>query len=275
MFKILLFLGLSFLFTGMVSADLASDLVSQAWNTNSGPSPRDFAFLAVLAPAALADSINPCAFAILFLLLTSILSKTKSMKKAVFSGMMYVLSIFISYLAMWIGLYNAMASTENTFMLKVVVWVLGVTVWLLNLKDYLWYGRWGFAFGVPKAWKPYMHGLVWKITSPAWAFFVWLIVSLLLLPCTSGPYITLLWVLWAEYGSLTGMVYFHLITYNLIFVTPMIVIIALIALGKQKVENLQKARQQNIRLIHLVIWLLMLGLWLYVLGDAFNIFSNF
>jgi hypothetical protein len=39
-------------------------------------------FFAIMLPAALADSINPCAFAVMLLLLTTILSKTQDKKKA-------------------------------------------------------------------------------------------------------------------------------------------------------------------------------------------------
>jgi cytochrome c biogenesis protein CcdA len=38
-----------------------------------------------MLPAALADSINPCAFAVMLLLLSSILSRSKSKKKALLS----------------------------------------------------------------------------------------------------------------------------------------------------------------------------------------------
>jgi len=38
-----------------------------------------------MLPAALADSINPCAFAVMLLLLSSILTKNRSKRKAVMS----------------------------------------------------------------------------------------------------------------------------------------------------------------------------------------------
>jgi cytochrome c biogenesis protein CcdA len=59
-----------------------------------------FKFLIILFPAALSDSINPCAFAVLFILLSSILSKFQSYRKAIFSGLLFSLAIFISYFLM-------------------------------------------------------------------------------------------------------------------------------------------------------------------------------
>jgi hypothetical protein len=39
-------------------------------------------FFGIMLPAAISDSINPCAFAVMLLLLSTILSKHKSKKKA-------------------------------------------------------------------------------------------------------------------------------------------------------------------------------------------------
>jgi cytochrome c biogenesis protein CcdA len=54
-------------------------------------------FFLTLAPAALADSINPCAFAVMLLLLTTILSKTQDKKKALLAGLLFSLAVFITY----------------------------------------------------------------------------------------------------------------------------------------------------------------------------------
>lgn len=78
-------------------------------------------FFGIMLPAALSDSINPCAFAVMLLLLSTILSKHKSKRKTILSGMMFALAVFVSYLAMGIGLFSALASSSNTFILKLVV----------------------------------------------------------------------------------------------------------------------------------------------------------
>jgi cytochrome c biogenesis protein CcdA len=51
-----------------------------------------------MLPAAISDSINPCAFAVMLLLLSTILSKHKSKKKALLSGAMFSLAVFLTYL---------------------------------------------------------------------------------------------------------------------------------------------------------------------------------
>jgi len=74
-----------------------------------------------MLPAALADSINPCAFAVMLLLLSSILTKSGSRKKAILSGLLFALAVFISYFAMGLGLFSALATSQNTFVLKIIV----------------------------------------------------------------------------------------------------------------------------------------------------------
>jgi len=226
-------------------------------------------FFAVLIPAAIADSINPCEFAILLILLSSILTKHKSYKKMYLAGFLFTLAIFISYFAMWVGLYRALAFAEWTYYLKLIVWLLGVWIWIFNIKDYFWYWKW-FVMEVPYSWRPKMHKLVENIVSPWWAFLVWFLISLFLLPCTSWPYLTILWYLASESSALSMWWYIYLAVYNLIFIVPMAIITLIIWTWYKTIDELAKIRKQNIRLIHLVIWILMFWLWIYVLNDLFS-----
>lgn len=81
-------------------------------------------FFGIMLPAALSDSINPCAFAVMLLLLSTILAKHKSRKKMIFAGVLFALAVFLSYLAMGIGLFSALATATNTFVIKLVVGIL-------------------------------------------------------------------------------------------------------------------------------------------------------
>jgi len=57
-------------------------------------------FFGIMMPAALADSINPCAFAVMLLLLTAILSRHQSRRKTLLSGLLFAFAVFLSYFAM-------------------------------------------------------------------------------------------------------------------------------------------------------------------------------
>lgn len=242
--------------------DISWNVWSEEWNFSSQSSRRKF--FGIMLPAAFADSINPCAFAVMLLLLSSILTKTKSKRKAIISGFVFALSVFLSYFAMGLGLFSALATATNTFVIKIIVWILWILVWLANLKDFFWYGKW-FIMEVPLAWRPKMQKVIKWAVSPLWVFVVWFLVSLFLLPCTSGPYFTILWYLASESKNLHTRWYIYLIVYNIIFVLPMILIALLVWLWFKSAEELAELKHKNARLIHLIVWLLMLGLWIYVL----------
>ncbi len=221
-------------------------------------------FFGIMLPAALSDSINPCAFAVMLLLLTTILSKHKSRRKTLWAWALFALAIFLTYVGMGIGFFSAFANANNTFYLKLVVGILWLLVGLANIKDYFRYGK-RFVMEVPFSWRPRMMGLIENVASPIWAFFVGILVSLFLLPCSSGPYFTILWYMSSQSKVLTDRWYIYLIFYNLMFVLPMLVVSFLVAFGIRSVDNLAKIKHDKTKLIHLIVWLLMLGLGIYVL----------
>jgi cytochrome c biogenesis protein CcdA len=85
------------------------------------------------------------------------------------------------------------------------------------------------------------------------------------LPCSSGPYFTILGYLSAESRNLNLWWYIYLIVYNLIFILPMLIIAFLVGLGYSDVDKLAKIKYDNTKLIHLIVGILMLGLGVYVL----------
>lgn len=223
-------------------------------------------FLLILVPAAVGDSINPCAFAVMIILLSSILKEHNSMRKAMFAGALFILAIFISYTAMGIWLYSALANTNSTFYLKAVVWTLGVLIWLANLKDYFWYGKW-FRMEVPTSWRPNMKKLIKGVVSPLWAFFIGFLISLFLLPCTSGPYITVLWYLASESAQINTWGYIYIVLYNIIFILPMIAIAGIVGMKYSNTAELEEIKELNVEKMHLITGVIMLLLGIYILFD--------
>lgn len=223
-------------------------------------------FFIILVPAAIWDSINPCAFAVMFVLLSAILREQWSRKQVIYAWILFTLAIFISYMAMWLGLYKALASTDNTFYLKLVVWIIWILVWLANLKDYFWYWKW-FKMEVPDSWRPRMRKILKSVVSPWWAFGVWFIISLFLLPCTSWPYLTILWYLAAESNDINTWWYIYILIYNIIFIIPMIIIAIMIAFWYKDISELKEYKELNVEKLHLITWVIMLILWIYILSD--------
>jgi len=214
----------------------------------------------VLIGAALVDAINPCAFAVLLLLMTTILV-SDNRKKALFSGIAFSSSIFISYFLMGIGLYSVIASIETTRVFMKIIAVAAIVLGVFNLKDFLWYGK-GFLMEVPLRWRPKMKKLISSVTSPLGAFFIGFVVSLFLLPCTSGPYIVIIGMLGHKATYLRAV--YLLVLYNLIFITPMIMI-TLFAYWGMDIKKAEEKRSKNLRVLHLIAGLIMLGMGIYLL----------
>lgn len=209
---------------------------------------------------ALVDAINPCAFAVLIILLTTLLNKKKS-KKIIKVGLNFTAAIFISYLLMGLGLYKAL-SLIDAHIFFLVIGILAIILGIANLKDFFFYAK-GFVVEVPRSWRPKLKEIISKVTSPTGAFLTGIIVSLFLLPCTSGPYIAVLGLLSKE-ASLTA--FFYLVLYNMIFILPMIAITIGVAKGID-IAKLEEKRQKNLKNLHLIE-----GIALLLLGIAIIIF---
>ena len=210
----------------------------------------------VVVLAAIVDAINPCAFAVLILLMSTVLI-SKDKKKALFSGLAFSTSIFISYFLMGIGLYSVIQATGLSRTFYIVIAVLAIFLGLFNLKDYLWYGKW-FIMEVPLSWRPRMQSLIRKIVSIPGAFITGFLVSLFLLPCTSGPYIVILGLL-AQATTKTYAL-FLLILYNIIFILPMILITFAIYFRLTTIEKAEKLRKKKLKIFHLIAGIVILCL---------------
>lgn len=215
--------------------------------------------LMVIAAAAV-DAINPCAFAVLIILMSTVLASKKA-KKALYSGVAFSSAIFISYLLMGLGLYHAIGLSGIASTFINAIGVLALILGLLNLKDWLWYGK-GILMEVPMSWRPKLKQLLQSVTSPLGAFVIGFAVSLFLLPCTSGPYIVILGML-ANQAQRTQAVG-YLVFYNLIFVAPMLGISFLVYKGL-KPQKIEAIRQKNLRNLHLIAGLILLGMGVYLL----------
>jgi len=210
---------------------------------------------------ALLDSINPCEFAVLILLLTTILS-TGNKKKALLAGLAFSLSIFISYFLMGLGLYSAVATANITKIFYLIVSVLAIILGLFNLKDYFWYGKF-FIMEVPLTWRPRMKLILKGITSIWGAFLVGFVISLFLLPCTSGPYIVVLGLL-AETATRSYAIWL-LLLYNIIFILPMLAITIIVSMELASTEKIEMWRQKNLKVFHLIAGLILIALGIFMI----------
>jgi len=206
--------------------------------------------------AATVDAINPCAFAVLIILMTAALSIANK-NRALKFGLAFTASIYISYFLMGLGLFSALQASGLSHTFYIIVTVLAIIVGLLNVKDYFWYGK-GFLMEIPLSWRPTMKKILNSATTPCGAFIAGLLVSLFELPCTGGPYIVILGLLAKGVTRSAGI--FYLLLYNLVFVSPLIILSLIIYKGLSTTSRLEAIRQKRIKLLHLIAGLIMLGI---------------
>lgn len=215
----------------------------------------------ILLGAAFADAANPCALAVLILLLATVMT-AKGKNHALLSGMMFSLAIFLSYLLMGLSVYKAIGIFGVSKYLSLGVGILAIIIALANFKDVFWYGKF-FIMEVPLSWRPKMQEIIRKATSPWSAFGIGFLVSLFLVPCASGPYVVILGKL-AEKTDITKT-FTLLMLYNLVFVSPMIIITLGMYFFNAKMSKLEKIRKDNLRVLHAIAGVIMLAVGAYLI----------
>jgi len=208
-----------------------------------------------LTGLALADSVNPCAIAVLVMILTTILIQNPDKrKKVLLGGLAFVLSVYIGYLVYGLIIVQffktfAVFLRENSKYVFNGLAALAILIGALNIKDYLNYKKGSFATEMPLFMRPKIKKITARMTSPSGAFFTGFIVTLFLLPCTIGPYIV-------ASGLLSNLPLFNavlwLLYYNLVFVLPMLLIVILIYKGFTKVDEVAGWKERNIKKLHLI-----------------------
>ena len=218
--------------------------------------------LPFLLGAAAADAVNPCTFAVLILLLTAILG-TGNKINALKAGIAFTIAIYFAYLAMGFGLFTAIQVSGLSTTIFKVIGVLAIVVGVLNVKDFVKPMAGGFEMAVPMSWRPRMKKIIAGATTVPGAFLIGFIVSLFLLPCTSGPYIVILTMLsnQATFWSAVPL----LLLYNLIFILPMVAITLLVYWGLSSPKKAETWRLTKIKYMHLVAGLIMIGMGIAIL----------
>jgi len=219
---------------------------------------------AVIGSAAV-DSINPCACAVLVLLLGSVLLVSDRKRKAVLaSGFAFTAACFISYFFMGFGLFSAVRVAGIQHYVYIAVAVLAVLVGLWNMKEVFRKGQ-GISVGVPKSWQPKLKKITSNIASVPGAFFMGFLISLFLLPCTSGPYIVIIGMLGDTATRMQAV--WLLLLYNAIFILPFVVITLGVGLGLTTTARVEIWRQKNLARLHFITGFIMfaLGITMFVL----------
>lgn len=211
----------------------------------------------VVTWAALADSINPCAIGVLIFLL-SMLSASKDKERLLKVGAAFTASIYLAYFLFGLGALSAIQATGLSQGFYRLAGALAIIVGILNVKDFLRYGGLGFTMEVPRPLKARLNSLLTAVTSPAGAFTTGFAVCLLELPCTGGPYLYILGLMADKTARATAAPL--LLYYNLVFISPLILVTLLIYAGTLSTKRMAHLRHKSTRLLHLTMGLTMMAL---------------
>ncbi len=220
-------------------------------------------YLITIITTAFADAINPCALAVMTMVLISILLTNEQKKhKVLIGGLAFISAVFIGYFfygLIIIQLFKSFLNFSSTIYpyLKKGIAILAILLGIFNIKDFIRYKPGGLATEMPLKLRPRVKQLIKKITSPKGAFIIGIFVTLFLLPCTMGPLII-------ASEKLSALSFIKtipwLFLYNLIFIIPMLAITIIVYKGISTTESIHGWKEKNIKYIHLITGLLLVSL---------------
>jgi cytochrome c biogenesis protein CcdA len=208
------------------------------------------------------DGIHPCAIAILIFFIAFLLALHKSFKSVLTLGIVYIFVIFLTYLAIGIGLLSGiMFFGQHHFFAKLGSWLL-IFLGVLQLKSYF-FPKLKSGFKLPRVSNQKIKGYLQKATLPTVIIAAFL-VGLCSVPCSGGIYAAITALLASQTTFFTGFLY--LLLYNLMFVSPLIIILVLAA-NPYTLVKLGEWQQKHKRVQKLIM-----GLFMVILGAAILIF---
>jgi cytochrome c biogenesis protein CcdA len=216
------------------------------------------ALLPAVIVSALVDSVNPCAFAVILLLLAFLFTLRQVRARVLGLGAVYIAVIFVVYFAIGLGLMKAVRiSNDPHFVARVGGWLL-IALGLVNIQEWLW-PETPIKLHLPGIAHGKVNNLLKQSSVPA-TMGVGFIVGLCTFPCSGGVYVSIITLLAAKTTYLWGLGYLAL--YNLLFVLPLVVILLMVGNRATAKSLAQWERRHALRLR---LWF---GLVMVALGVA-------
>lgn len=232
---------------------------------SQGKSLRARLTVPVLVGAAAANALNPCAGAVLVLLLGTILVASKKRKAVLGAGFSFTVASFTSYFLIGMGLFSTVQSSGVQRFIYIAVSVFAVLIGLWNMKDFFLRRRRLSIEELPEGWLPLVKRSTSKAAPVLGASFIGLSASLFLLPCTSGPYIVIIGML--SNTATQAQAIRLLLLYNSIFVMPFVVITLVVGFGLTSAASVETWRKEKLRRLRLIT-----GAVMFALGVTLIIF---
>ena len=206
----------------------------------------------------LIDSVNPCAFAVILLLIAFLFTLRQSRGRILKLGLVYIAMIFIVYFGIGLGLFRAVRlSSDPHFVARLGSWIL-IGLGVINLLEFF-FPKFPIKLHMPSLAGERTQQLIQKATLPA-TMAAGFLVGLCTFPCSGGIYVSIITLLNAKTTYSWGLVYLFL--YNLVFVLPLVVI--LFGLGNRMIAK-RWASWEREHSLKIRLWY---GLVMVVMGAA-------
>jgi cytochrome c biogenesis protein CcdA len=242
---------------------------------------NSFTVLAVLG-AGLIDSINPCAIAILIFFIGYLSVTGRTRKQVLVIGIAYTLGIFITYLALGLGLYYLIASSNQLISLSrwlyPVIALITILFGIYSIYDYN-KARKGkkeeMKLKLPKTIRNLIgrvikHQVKFKYFALI-AIITGISIAILEFLCTGQVYLPTIVVVVGSVPELKAQAVFYLLLYNLMFILPLLIIFVgfYFGMGAERLQGFLERYRAEIKLATailffcLAIWLIgySLGIW--------------
>lgn len=231
----------------------------------------------IVALAGLADGFNPCSFAglLVFASVTTAAFEQdvlachttvaedpppQARRRIVRNGMVYVAGLFVTYMALGLGLLSAMnILTEGHWAGKAAAVVsLGMGIWVL--RDGLFpESRWKLE--MPRLARPGVRRAMQATFLPG-VFVAGVLVGLCTVPCTGGIYLGVLGLVSTQASSAEGFAL--LLLYNVMFVLPLVAVLVLVT-SRPTYRAVARWHLRTKNLVKLILGSVMIALGLITL----------
>lgn len=222
------------------------------------------------------DAFNPCAFFVLMILM-SLMLRSGSRKRMLLVGSVFVAIsgiVYFLFMAAWLNLFVLVGHLK---IITLAAGAVALTVAIINIKDFFWFKQ-GVSLSIPDSAKPGLFqrmnaliakgGLLGLLTGTATLAFVTNLYELL---CTSGLPMVYTRILTLRHMSPWGY-YGYLALYNLVYVTPLLIIVTGFALT----FSAHKLSEYQGRVLKLLSGMMMLalGVLLVVRPETLSTFTG-
>jgi cytochrome c biogenesis protein CcdA len=219
--------------------------------------------LPLITIAGLVDGINPCAIGMMVMLLGYLLVFAKKPERVIKTGLLYITTVFVTYLVVGLGLYTVVSRYDLTSSAKILRYIISavlIVAGLIQLKDFFGIEG-GPHLRIPTASKDNLSKLVEKVSYPA-TVLLGVLVTLLETPCSLPIYVGTATIL-SRSGMPFPLIVLYFLYYNFLFVLPLIIVLVVLWKGKRLIE-VKEWEHKAKRWMHLglAIVLLAMGVWL-------------